>query len=47
MTMMVHVGGRERTEAEYAALFEKAGWELVETWVPEAGPFSILEAAKS
>lgn len=47
MTMMVHVGGRERTEGEYAELFERADWELVETWIPEEGPLSVLEAAKA
>ena len=44
MTMMVHAGGRERTESEYAPLFEKSGWTLVETWAPAEGPGSVLEA---
>jgi hypothetical protein len=39
VTMMTQVGGRERTEAEYARLLERAGWEVAETWVPEEGPF--------
>lgn len=47
MTMMVHVGGRERTEPEYARLLERAGWELEETWVPEEGPLTVLEAMKA
>lgn len=46
VTMMAQVGGRERTEAEYAALLERADWELVERWTPEEGPLSILEAEK-
>lgn len=46
VVMMVQTGGRERTREEYADLLERAGWELVETWVPKEGPLSILEAAK-
>lgn len=44
MTMMVHVGGRERTEAEYGRLLQRAGWTLNETRVPEEGPLTVLEA---
>lgn len=44
MAMMVQVGGRERTEDEYATLLADAGWRHVETWVPEEGPLRILEA---
>lgn len=44
MTMLVVMGGRERTEAEYAELFERAGWELVERWDAAVGPMSVLEA---
>ncbi len=47
MTMLVHLGGRERTESEYASLFERAGWEHVETYEPLAGPVSVREAAKT
>lgn len=47
MTMLVHVGGRERTEAEYADLLERAGWSLETRWTPEEGPISVLEAAVS
>ena len=46
MTMMVHVGGRERTLAEYERIFERAGWTLVERWEPPEGPMSVLEARK-
>lgn len=43
MTMMVHIGGRERTEAEYARLLERGGWSL-ETIrdLPEV-PLSVIE----
>jgi hypothetical protein len=47
MTMMVHVGGRERTLEEYGTLFERAGWTLVERWEPPEGPLSVLEARKA
>lgn len=46
-TMMVHLGGRERTQAEYATLLDKADWELAERWDPEQSPMSVLEAKKS
>lgn len=46
IAMMVQTGGRERTEAEYERLFERTGWRVVETWVPEEGPLTVLEAAK-
>lgn len=45
MTMLVHLRGRERTEPEYAKLFERAGWTHVETH-EAPGPVSVLEAAK-
>lgn len=44
MTMMVHLGGRERTKAEHRDLLERSGWSLEETMVPEAGELSVLEA---
>lgn len=44
--MLVLTGGRERTEAEHTALLDRSDWEHVETWVPDAGPISILEAKK-
>lgn len=46
MTMMVHLGGRERTKAEYSTLLEKADWKLVEKWDPDQHPMSVLEAEK-
>lgn len=47
ITMMVQVGGRERTEEEYVSLLERAGWEFVETRVPDGGSLSVLEAVKT
>jgi hypothetical protein len=44
--MMVMTGGRERTEAEYAELFERAGFRLARV-VPTASPVSVVEAVKS
>jgi hypothetical protein len=42
--MMVSGTGRERTEAEYADLFERAGFEHVETHETEEIPMSVVEA---
>lgn len=47
MTMMVHLGGRERTVAEYEELLDAAEWELVERWNPERHHMSVLEARKA
>jgi len=44
MTMLVHMGGRERTRAEYASLLERAGWTIADEWVPPEGPMRLLEA---
>lgn len=44
MTMLVHMGGRERTRDEYASLLERAGWTLEEQRTPESGPMTVLEA---
>lgn len=41
--LMLLVGGRERTAAQYADLLSRAGWEL-ESVVPTASPVSIVEA---
>jgi len=46
MTMLVQMGGRERTEAEYRSLFEQAGWELVDRKETD-GEMSVLEAVKA
>jgi hypothetical protein len=41
--MMVHGGGRERTESEYRELFRSAGFTLSRI-IPSAGPMSLIEA---
>ncbi|MEM8550644.1 MAG: methyltransferase [Verrucomicrobiota bacterium] len=43
LAMMVLFGGKERTEAEYEALLNKAGLRLERT-IPTGGLFSLLEA---
>ena len=43
INMLVMVGGRERTRAEYARLLEAAGLELARV-IPTRAPLSILEA---
>ena len=46
INMLVTVGGRERTEAEYASLFHMAGMELTKV-TPTTSPLSLVEAARS
>ena len=46
LNMMIQVGGRERTEAEYAALFARAGLRLTRT-IDTGTPFAVLEAVAS
>ncbi|MBD0275020.1 MAG: methyltransferase, partial [Acetobacteraceae bacterium] len=43
LTMLVMLGGRERTEAEFRALLERGGF-AVRRIVPTASPFSVIEA---
>jgi hypothetical protein len=43
MTMLVQMGGQERTEAEYATLLRKAGFRLTRV-LPTNSAASILEA---
>ncbi len=43
MAMLLVPGGEERTEAQYAALLDKAGFRLTRV-VPTASPVSIVEA---
>jgi len=45
LQMMVVCGGRERGAAEYARLFEGAGFRLRRV-VPAPGPMSVVEAAR-
>lgn len=42
LEMLVVVGGRERTQAEYEALLNKAGFEVART-LPLALPWSVIE----
>ena len=41
--MLALPGGRERTEAEFRSLFERAGFRLARV-VPTSGPLSVIEA---
>lgn len=43
--MLAFPGGRERTEAEYASLFERAGFRLTKV-VPTKSPMSVIEAVR-
>lgn len=44
--MMCWGTGRERTEEEYAALLQKAGWEYRKTWYPASHAMGVIEGAK-
>jgi hypothetical protein len=43
LNMLVHNGGKERTEAEYRVLLERAGWRLTSVVETDTGQ-SILES---
>jgi hypothetical protein len=45
LIMLMVAGGRERTEEEYAALFEMAGFELSRV-VATKSPVSVVEARR-
>ncbi len=45
--MMCATSGAERTEEEYAKLFERAGWEYVRTWYPASRVIGVVEAVKA
>ncbi len=45
LNMLAMTSGRERTAAEYAELFEKAGFKLTNV-IPTASPLQIVEAVK-
>jgi len=45
LNMLVMTGGRERTEAEFRALYDRAGFELTRV-VPTTGPLSIIEGVR-
>jgi hypothetical protein len=43
LEMLVMPGGKERTEAEFRALFDRAGYTLTRI-VPTRSPMSLIEA---
>jgi ubiquinone/menaquinone biosynthesis C-methylase UbiE len=45
LNMLVMTGGKERTEKEYAALFEKTGFKLTRV-IPTPSPTQIVEAVR-
>jgi hypothetical protein len=45
INMLAMTGGRERTEAEFAQLFDGAGFELMKVH-PTEGPVSIVEGVR-
>jgi ubiquinone/menaquinone biosynthesis C-methylase UbiE len=45
LNMLVMTGGKERTEREYAELFEKTGFRLTRV-IPTPSPMQIVEAVK-
>ena len=45
LNMLVMTGGRERTEKEYAALFEKSGFEMTRV-IATGTPMQIIEAVR-
>jgi hypothetical protein len=45
--MMCATSGAERTEEEYAKLFERAGWKCVRTWYPASRLMGVVEATKA
>jgi hypothetical protein len=46
LTMLVIVGGHERTEADYRALFEAAGFKLTQI-IPTSSEMSIIEGMRA
>lgn len=46
LTMLVIVGGRERTEAEYHALFEAAGFKLTQI-IPTSSEMNVIEGVRA
>ena len=45
LNMLVMTGGRERTEAEFRVLYERAGFRLTRV-VPTESPFSVIEGVR-
>lgn len=44
--MMCATSGQERTEEEYAALFDRSSWRHVKTWYPASNFMGVVEAVK-
>lgn len=45
--MMCAASGQERTDKEYAGLFERAGWNYIRTWYPTSKLMGVVEAMKA
>ncbi len=45
INMMIGVGGTERTEAEYTALLQSAGFDFVQDWAT-GSPMHVLEGRR-
>jgi hypothetical protein len=45
LEMLLFLTGRERTEAEYGALLNRAGFELTRI-VPTPSPYSVIEGVR-
>jgi hypothetical protein len=43
--MMMVIGGQERTEAEFRALYAHAGFALTRV-IPTQSPFSVIEGVR-
>jgi hypothetical protein len=41
--VMLAIGGKERSEKEFEAIFEPAGLKLVKIWMAEVGTQAVLE----
>ena len=44
--VMMAIGGKERSEKEFAVLLGEAGLELVKVWPEAVGTQSVIEARK-
>jgi hypothetical protein len=44
--VMLAIGGKERSEKEFAVLLGEVGLELVRVWKAEVGTQSVIEARK-
>jgi hypothetical protein len=45
--LLVWGAGRERTEEEYAALLDGAGWTYRQTWDPASKMLGVVEGVKA